>query len=119
MAEQRRGALATVVVLAALLAGIGVWQFRNLGMGGGEEHESEDEHEYEERYSQHREMAMPPDEASVMLERIASTENARIVEVEREREHGQDVYELKLSGPNGRVREIKVDAGSGEVIDRD
>jgi len=121
MAEQRKGAAVTVVVLAALLAGIGVWQFGNPGLGGGEEHESEDEHEYEERYSQHREIAMPADDASVMLERIASTENARIVEVEREREreHGRDVYELKLSGPDGRVREIKVDAGSGEVIDRD
>ena len=119
MAEQRKGAVATVMVLAALLAGIGVWQFGNLGLGGGEEHESDDEHEYEERYSQHREVAMPSDDASEILERIASTENARIVEVEREREHGRDVYELKLAGPDGRVRELKVDAGTGGVIDRD
>ncbi len=119
MTEQRRGAVVTVVVLAVLLAGIGVWQFGNLGLGGGEEHESEDEHEYEEQYTQRPEIALPSDDAAVMLEPIASEENARIVEVEREREHGRDVYELKLSGPNGRVREIKVDADSGEVIDRD
>ena len=121
MTEQRKGAVVTMVVLAALLAGIGVWQFGNLGLGGGEEHESEDEHEYEyeERYSQHGETALPSGDASVMLERIASEENARIVEVEREREHGRDVYELKLAEPDGRVREIKVDAGTGEVIDRD
>ena len=117
MANQRKGAVVTVLVLAALLAGIGVWQFGNLGLRGGEDHEPEDEHE--ERYTQHRETAMLTDDASLMLERIASTENSRIVEVEREREHGRDLYELRLAGPNGRVREIKVDAGTGEVIDRD
>ena len=119
MTEQRRGAVLTVVVLAVLLAGIGVWQFGNLGLGGGEEHESEDEHEYEEQYTQHREIALPSGDAAVMLERIASEENARIVEVEREREHGRDVYELKLAEPDGHVREIKVDTETGEVIDRD
>ncbi len=50
MAEQRKGAVVTVVVLAAFLAGIGVWQFGNLGLGGSREHETEDE----ERCSQHR-----------------------------------------------------------------
>ncbi len=113
MTEQRKGAVLTVVVLAVLLAGIGVWQFGNLGLSAGEEHE------YEEQYTQRREIALPSGDAAAMLARIASAENARIVEVEREREHGRDVYELKLSGPNGRVREIKVDADSGEVIDRD
>ena len=73
MADQRRRAVVTVVVLATLLAGIGVWQFGNLGLGGGEEHESEDEPEYEERYSQQRGIAMLSDDTSVMLERIAST----------------------------------------------
>ncbi len=119
MAEQRKGAVVTVVVLAAFLAGIGVWQFGSLRLAEGEEYEFEDEPEYEERYSQHREIASPSDDASGILERIASGENARIVKVEREREQGRDLYELKLSGPDGRVRELKVDAGSGEVIDRD
>jgi len=119
MADQRKGAVVTMVLIAALLAGIGVWQFGGLGLGGGEEHESEGEHEYEERYMQRGETVMPTDDSSVMLERIAAEENARIVEAEREREHGRDVYELKLAGPDGRVRELKVDAGSGEVIDRD
>ena len=119
MGEQRKGAVVTVIVLAALLAGIGVWQFGNLSLGGGEARESEDEHEYEERNKQYSETAMLTDDASLLLVRIASTENARIVEVEREREHGRDVYELKLAGPDGRVREIKVDAETGEVVDRD
>ena len=91
MTEQRRGAVLTVVVLAVLLAGIGVWQFGNLGLRAGEEQESEDEHKYEKQYTQRREIALPSDDAAVMLERIASEENARIVEVEREREHGRDV----------------------------
>ncbi len=117
MTEHRKGAVVTVMVVAAFLAGIGIWQFGNLGLGGGEEHESEDE--YEERYMQHRETDVPSGDASAMLERIASNENARIVEVERESEHGRDVYELKLAGPDGRVREIKVDRETGEVVDRD
>ncbi|WP_157606664.1 PepSY domain-containing protein [Sedimenticola selenatireducens] len=55
--------------------------------------------------------------------KTGSEENGRIIEVERERERererGRDPYEIKLVGSDGRVREIKVDVESGEVIDRD
>lgn len=117
MTENRKGAVATVIVLAAFLAGIGIWQFGNLGFGGSEDHKLEDEHAYEERYMQHRETVMPPGDVTVMLERIASDENARIVEIERESEHGRDVYELKLVGSDGR--ELKIDSETGEVVNRD
>jgi uncharacterized membrane protein YkoI len=39
--------------------------------------------------------------------------------VEREIERGRALYEIKLIGPDGREYELKVDAASGEVIDRD
>ncbi len=119
MIEQRRGAVVTMVVLAALLAVIGVWQFGNLGLGGSGERESEDEYEHNEHITQHREITISSGELRTMLERIAAEENAHIIEVEHESEHGRDIYELKLVGPGGRLRELKVDTETGEVRGRE
>ena len=40
----------------------------------------------------------------------------RILEVDLEREHGRMVYELEILGPDSVVREIYVDAHSGEIL---
>lgn len=43
----------------------------------------------------------------------------RLLEVEFEREDGRWVYEIELIGPDGRVRELEVDALTGEVLEED
>ncbi len=42
----------------------------------------------------------------------------RIVEVELERERGAYLYEIKVLQPDGRYREIKIDARSGQIVRR-
>ncbi len=48
-------------------------------------------------------------------ERIAG----RLLDVEVEREHGRIVYELEVIGDDGRVREIYLDAASGEWLEEE
>jgi len=40
-----------------------------------------------------------------------------VLKVELENQHGRSSYEIKVLADNGRVREIKLDARSGEVIE--
>jgi uncharacterized membrane protein YkoI len=40
-----------------------------------------------------------------------------VIEVELERKHGALVYEIKILTASGRVREIKVDARTGSVLE--
>jgi uncharacterized membrane protein YkoI len=50
--------------------------------------------------------------------RIAQREvPGEVVKVEREDEHGVEVIELKILTANGRVREITLDAHSGQVLE--
>ena len=119
MTEQRTGAVITMVILATFLASIGVWQFGHLGLGEGKKHTPENKYEYDEQHTQHDVESLHPVDTPELLNRIAATHNARIIEVERERERGRDLYEIELIGPDGRKYELKVDATSGEVIDRD
>jgi uncharacterized membrane protein YkoI len=39
-----------------------------------------------------------------------------VLKVELEDEKGQLIYEVKILGPNGQVREIKLDARTGGVV---
>ena len=120
MTEQRKGAVATMAVLAVLLVGFGVWQFGSLDLGEAKKHDSKNEHEYEEHHhTRDDKNALPLIDTSILLNRIAAEQNGRIIKLERERKRGRDLYEIKLIGPDGRVYELKVDARSGEVIDRD
>ena len=40
-----------------------------------------------------------------------------VIKVERDREHGIEAIEIKVLAANGRVREITLDAHSGEVLE--
>lgn len=42
----------------------------------------------------------------------------RIIEVELERDRGSYHYEIKVLPPDGRTREFKIDAKSGQVLHR-
>ena len=39
-----------------------------------------------------------------------------VLKVELEREHGSYVYELKILRPNGKVKEVEIDAATGKVL---
>ena len=39
------------------------------------------------------------------------------VEAELEKKHGKTVWEVEIVGPDGKVTEVHIDAGSGKVID--
>jgi uncharacterized membrane protein YkoI len=54
------------------------------------------------------------------LERILKQNEAsiggRIIEIEIERKRGTYIYEIKVLGPDGRTREIKIDARTGVIV---
>ncbi len=50
-----------------------------------------------------------------LRDRVAAELGGRIVGVEFEREDGRYVYEFKLLMPDGRLREVEVDARTGDV----
>ncbi len=99
-----KGAIGTMVLVGAVLAGFGWSQFGEVGLGaGGHEHE---EHEGERG-------------AQSLPEAIARKLDSRILEVEYEREGGRAIYEIKLEDEEGRHRKLLVDAETGEVIGRE
>jgi|GEM_PF-1181676 len=40
-----------------------------------------------------------------------------VIKVERDRDDGREVFEIKVIAENGRVRELKLDAHSGELLE--
>ena len=53
-----------------------------------------------------------------VLGHIERDRTGRVLEVELERERGHYIYEIELLGEEGRVWEYKLDAATGEVIER-
>lgn len=51
-----------------------------------------------------------------LLRRAGLDADARILEIESEFEHGRRVYEVEYLDAQGRIHEILIDAGSGEVL---
>ncbi len=51
-----------------------------------------------------------------LLARLTLPADTRIVEIEQEPEHGAFVYEIEVLEPDGRVRELLVDARSGRIL---
>jgi uncharacterized membrane protein YkoI len=52
-----------------------------------------------------------------ILPEVEARFDARLLEVELEREHGRFAYEMELITREGRIVEVLVDAASGEVLD--
>lgn len=70
--------------------------------------------DYEQAYRlQERQEILPLEE---LLRRLGLGTDARILEIESEFEHGRHVYEIEYLVPSGRVREVLIDARSGEVL---
>ena len=51
-----------------------------------------------------------------ILRRLDLGDDVRILEIETEFEHGRRVYEIEYLNRGGRIREILIDARSGEVL---
>lgn len=51
-----------------------------------------------------------------ILPKVTSDGSSRVLEVELERKHDRWIYEFKTIEQNGMVRETKVDAKTGEVL---
>ena len=51
-----------------------------------------------------------------ILEKVEEQLGGDIVGIEFERENGRYVYELKIVAPDGRLREVNVDAMTAEIL---
>jgi uncharacterized membrane protein YkoI len=54
-----------------------------------------------------------------ILKRNEAVIGGRIIEVEIEQKRGAYVYEIKVLRPDGRTREIKIDARTGMIVPDD
>ena len=52
----------------------------------------------------------------VILKKLRLIHPGKILEVELEKEHGKIVYEIEILGKDGVVREIYMDARSGDLL---
>lgn len=57
--------------------------------------------------------ALPLD---ALLSRVVLSDGERLIDVELEREDGRWVYELEFIDARGRVREIEMDALTGDTV---
>ena len=71
-------------------------------------------HDYEEAYRLRERQEIIPLEQ--ILRRLDLGADIRILEIETEFEHGRRVYEIEYLTGGGRIREILIDARSGEVL---
>ena len=70
--------------------------------------------DYEEAYRlRERKEILPLEE---LLRRLDLGADTRVLEIESEFEHGRRVYEIEYLDSGGRVREVLIDAVSGEVL---
>jgi uncharacterized membrane protein YkoI len=56
---------------------------------------------------------------SAILPEVEERFDARLLEVELEREHDRFVYEMELIAAGGQILEVQVDAASGEVLEHE
>lgn len=54
-----------------------------------------------------------------ILKRNEASLGGRVIEIELERKKDRYLYEIKVLAPNGRKREVKIDARTGAVVERD
>jgi uncharacterized membrane protein YkoI len=60
-------------------------------------------------------------EAKITIDQAVKTATEKVqgtvVEAELEKRHGKTVWEVEVVGGDGKVTEVHIDAGSGDVID--
>jgi uncharacterized membrane protein YkoI len=70
--------------------------------------------DYEEAYRLREGRKILPLEQ--LLRRAGLASDARILEIEAEFEHGRRVYEIEYVDGTGCIREVLIDASSGELL---
>jgi uncharacterized membrane protein YkoI len=73
---------------------------------------ADDDHDSALRLRERREI-LPLEE---LLRRLDLGKDVRILEIESEMEHGAAHYEIEYVERGGRIRKIRVDARSGQVL---
>jgi uncharacterized membrane protein YkoI len=53
-----------------------------------------------------------------ILQKLHTSHPGKVLEVELENEHGQVIYEIEILDDNGKVWEIKVNAKTGERLQK-
>jgi len=110
--QTAKGGVTTMVLLAALLAGFGLWQFGGGGLSG----EGNDGHEHEEHEghpSGERDAGAGSSAAAVSG--ILARYGGRVYEMEREYEQGREILEIKLIDRDGRRREFRVNSDGRQL----
>ena len=104
-AGQRRLGVVRLILWAAVLAGVAgpLWAS-----------DDDDDHE-RARAALQAGQVLP---LKQVLERLAQTHPGEVLEVELEQDHGRWRYEIKLLQAGGQLRKLKVDARSGELLQR-
>jgi uncharacterized membrane protein YkoI len=54
-----------------------------------------------------------------LMQSIQAEQPGRVLEVELERDDGRYLYEIEILDPQGAVWEFKLDATSGEIVERE
>ncbi len=54
-----------------------------------------------------------------VLKRNEASLGGHIIEIEIEQKHGAYMYEIKVLRPDGRYRELKIDARTGALVDEE
>lgn len=101
----RRWGVARLILLAALLAG-----------AAGPLWASDDDDDHERARAALQAGQVLP--LKQVLERLAQTHPGEVLEVELEQDHGRWRYEIKLLQAGGQLRKLKVDARTGEPLQR-
>jgi uncharacterized membrane protein YkoI len=98
--------LATALVTGSILAfSVPAWSDDK-----GKKHEEEEGH-----------VADMVKDAKITIDQAIKTASDKVpgtvVEAELEKKHGKTVWEVEVVGSDGKVTEVHIDAGSGDVID--
>ncbi len=98
--------LATALVTGSILAfSVPAWSDDK-----GKKHEEEEGH-----------VADMAKDAKITIDQAIKTASDKVqgtvVEAELEKKHGKTVWEVEVVGSDGKVTEVHIDAGSGDVID--
>lgn len=101
------GSRATMLALALLLAGG--------GLAFPDDGQDRDEHDHDEARRAVEEGRVRP--LAEILAELAGQLGGKVVGIEFERKNERYVYEFKVITAAGRLREIRVDAASAEILD--
>ena len=73
------------------------------------------------KYHEEEKAAHLVKDAKITIDQAIKTASEKVrgtvIEAELEKEHGRTVWEVEVVGSDGKVTEVHIDAGSGDVID--